>query len=139
MFVRRSRALCTSRKERFKKVLVKLFQKLVGSQGDALRRTPQSAKHPHRSKNAGEGEFLCEAKEEGEPSSGVLLYLWLVCVLSHYNINRHSIVFSFDTRGAKEKASQKEKRRFSLSLFEKSSAKTFLNRSLRDVQSARPL
>ena len=33
----------------------------------------------HRSENAGEGEFLCEAKEEGEPSSGVLPYLWLVC------------------------------------------------------------
>ena len=33
----------------------------------------------HRSKNAGEGEFLCEAKKEGEPSSGVLPYLWLVC------------------------------------------------------------
>ena len=33
----------------------------------------------HRSENAGEGEFLCEAKEEGEPSSGVLLYLWVVC------------------------------------------------------------
>ena len=68
------RAICTSCKERLRKVLVKLFQKLVGSQGDALRRTPQSAKHPHRSKNAGEGEFLCEAKEEGEPSSGVLPY-----------------------------------------------------------------
>ena len=27
---------------------------------------------PHRSKNAGEGEFLCEAKEEGEPSYGDL-------------------------------------------------------------------
>ena len=40
------RALCTSRKERPRKVLVKLFQKLVGSQGDALRRTPQSAKYP---------------------------------------------------------------------------------------------
>ena len=53
------------------------------------------------------------------------------------NINSHSIAFSFDTRGAKEKASQKEKRRFSLSLFEKSSAKTFLDRSLRDVQSTR--
>ena len=35
----------------------------------------------HRSKNAGEGEFLCEAKEEGEPSSGVLLYLWLACAI----------------------------------------------------------
>ena len=34
------------------------------------------------------------------------------CALSHYNINRHSFAFSFDTRGAKEKASQKEKRRF---------------------------
>ena len=62
----------------------------------------------HRSKNAGEGEFLCEAKKEGEPSSGVLLYLWLVCALNPYNINHHSIAFSFDTRGAKEKASQKE-------------------------------
>ena len=30
------------------------------------------------------------------------------CALSHHNINRHSIAFSFDTRGAKEKASQKE-------------------------------
>ena len=59
------------------------------------------------------------------------------CALSHYNINRHSFAFSFDTRGAKEKALQKEKRRFSLSLFEKSSAKTFLDRSLRDVQSTR--
>ena len=60
--------------------MVKLFQKLVGSQGDALRRTPQSAKYSYRSKNAGEGEFLCEAKKEGEPSSGVLPYLWLVCI-----------------------------------------------------------
>ena len=34
---------------------------------------------PYRSKNAGEGEFLCKAKKEGEPSSGVLPYLWLVC------------------------------------------------------------
>ena len=74
----------------------------------------------------------------GKYTYGVLLYLWLVCALSHYNINSHSIAFSFDTRGAKEKASQKEKRRFSLSLFEKSSAKTFLDRSLRDVQNARP-
>ena len=49
----------------------------------------------------------------GKYTYGVLLYLWLVCVLSHYNINRRSIAFSFDTRGAKEKASQKEKRRFS--------------------------
>ena len=63
-----------------KKVFVHLFQKVVGSQGDALRRTPQSAKSPYRSKNAGEGEFLCEAKKEGEPSSGVLLILLLVCV-----------------------------------------------------------
>ena len=29
------------------------------------------------------------------------------------NINSHSFAFSFDTRGAKEKALQKEKRRFS--------------------------
>ena len=103
----------------------------MGSQGDALRRTPQSAKYPHRSKNAGEGEFLCEAKKEGEPSSGVLpFFVWLLCALSHYNINCHSIAFSFDEINAKEKASQKEKRCFSLSLFEKSSAKTFLDRSL---------
>ena len=60
------------------------------------------------------------------------------CVLIDSNINSHSFAFSFDTRGAKEKASQKEKRRFSLSLFEKSSAKTFLNRFLQDVHSARP-
>ena len=34
-------------------------------------------------------------------------------VLIDSNINSHSFAFSFDTRGAKEKASQKEKRRFS--------------------------
>ena len=98
----------------------------MGSQGDALRRTPQSAKYPHRSKNAGEGEFLCEAKKEGEPSSGVLLYLWLVCALSHHNFNRHSFAFSFDTRGAKEKASQKENAVFLCRFLKKAPQKLFL-------------
>ena len=97
----------------------------MGSQGDALRRTPQSAKHPHRSKNAGEGEFLCEAKEEGEPSSGVLLHLWLVCVPSHYNINCHSIAFSFDEISAKEKASQKENAVFLCRFLKKAPQKLF--------------
>ena len=46
------------------KVLVKLFQKLDGVWGEQP--------HSYRSKNAGVGEFLCNAKEEGEPSSGVL-------------------------------------------------------------------
>ena len=41
------------------------------------------------------------------------IYLCEHCTLNPYNINRHSFAFSFDTRGAKEKASQKEKRRFS--------------------------
>ena len=67
----------------------------------------------HRSKNAGEGEFLCEAKEEGEPSSGVLLYLWLGCAPSRHNIKRHSFAFSFGCVSAKEKASQKENAVFS--------------------------
>ena len=35
------------------------------------------------------------------------------CLLSRRNINRHSFAFSFGCVGAKEKASQKEKRRFS--------------------------
>ena len=68
------------------------------------------------------------------------------CALSHYNINRHSFAFSFDTRGAKEKASQKEKRRFfggsapldPVRFLKKAKPKTFLDRSLQDVQSARP-
>ena len=55
------------------------FKKLAGYQGRALRRPPQRAKYLYRSQNAGEGEFLCDAKKEGEPSSGVLLF-WLVCV-----------------------------------------------------------
>ena len=96
----------------------------------------------HRSKNAGEGEFLCKAKKEGEPSSGVLLYVLKIenrklvcehCLLSRRNINRHSFAFSFGCVGAKEKASQKEKRRFSGALplltpppFEKGGPKLFL-------------
>ena len=72
-------AQCTH-KPRWKVFGFAFFKKRIGSQGDALRRTPQSAKYLHRSKNAGEGEFLCEAKKEGEPSSGVLPYLWLVCI-----------------------------------------------------------
>ena len=74
------RALCTSCKERLKKVFgFAFFKKRIGSQGDALRRSPQRAKSPHRSKNAGEGEFLCRAKKEGEPSSGVLLFVVSLC------------------------------------------------------------
>ena len=46
--------------------------------------------------------------------------------------------FFFWRNKRKRKSFAKRKRCFSLSLFEKSSAKTFLNRSLRDVQSARP-
>ena len=48
------------------------FKKLAGYQGRALRHPPQRAKYLYRSKNAGEGEFLCNAKKEGEPSSGGL-------------------------------------------------------------------
>ena len=29
----------------------------------------------------------------GKYTYGVLLYLWLVCALSHYNIDHHSIAF----------------------------------------------
>ena len=79
----------------------------------------------HRSQNAGEGEFLCKAKEEGEPSSGVLLYLWLVCALSHYKINLHSFAFSFDEISAKEKASQKENAVFLCRFLKKAKPKTF--------------
>ena len=67
------------------------------------------------------------------------------CALSHYNINLRSFAFSFDTRGAKEKASQKEKRRFfggsapldPVRFLKKAKPKTFLDRSLQDVHSAR--
>ena len=89
----------------------------------------------HRSKNAGEGEFLCEAKEEGEPSSGVLPYVLkiengkLACehsALGHYNINRHSFAFSFGCVSAKEKASQKENAVFLCRFLKKAPQKLFL-------------
>ena len=52
--------------KKFLKIPKELFSK------SSLSRPPQRAKLPYRSINAGEGEFLCLAKKEGEPSSGVL-------------------------------------------------------------------
>ena len=48
------------------------------------------------------------------------------CALSHHNINRHSIAFSFDTRGAKEKASQKENAVFLCRFLKKALQKLFI-------------
>ena len=53
------------------KVFARLFQKAAQSRARSPCRSPQRAKSPYPSQNAGVGEFLCIAKEEGEPSSGV--------------------------------------------------------------------
>ena len=55
------------------------FSKGGEVKGEKPLRPPQRAKHPFPYLNAGEGEFLCLAKKEGEPSSGVLpLFLFRV-------------------------------------------------------------
>ena len=46
------------------------FKKLAGSQGRALSRSPQRAKLSYRSKNAGEGEFLCLQRKRENPRRG---------------------------------------------------------------------
>ena len=46
------------------------FKKLAGSQGRALSRSPQRAKFSYRSKNAGEGEFLCLQRKRENPRRG---------------------------------------------------------------------
>ena len=53
------------------KVFARLFQKAAQSKARSPCRSPQRAKYLYPSQNAGVGEFLCIAKEEGEPSSGV--------------------------------------------------------------------
>ena len=56
------------------KVLVKLFlKKLAGSRVGTLVALRRGRNFPYPSQNAGEGEFLCRAKEEGEPSSAMSL------------------------------------------------------------------
>ena len=54
------------------------FKKLAGSQGRALSRSPQRAKFSYRSKNAGEGEFLCLQRKRENPRRGFSLFgsLW---------------------------------------------------------------
>ena len=111
------------------------FKRWRGQGREALVALRRERNTLNRSKNAGEGEFLCEAKKEGEPSSGVLLYVlkienWKLacehCAPSHYNINHHSIAFSFDTISAKEKASQKENAVFLCRFLKKAPQKLFL-------------
>ena len=50
------------------------FKKLAGSQGRALSRSPQRAKLSYRSKNAGEGEFLCLQRKRENPRRGFSLW-----------------------------------------------------------------
>ena len=64
------------------KVFARLFQKAAQSRARSPCRSPQRAKYLYPPQNAGKGEFLCNAKEEGEPSSGVLPWFDLVCVFT---------------------------------------------------------
>ena len=67
------RAQCTSHKERSRKVFVHLFQKVVGSQGDALRRTPQSAKYSVVRKTQERVNFFAEQRKRENPRRGFFL------------------------------------------------------------------
>ena len=67
------------------KVLVKLFQKLAQSRARSPCRTPQSAKSPLSFIKRRRGWIPLLAKEEGEPSSGVLLCLLVVFFVGKVN------------------------------------------------------
>jgi len=64
LFLRSTAECAMFAQHRSVKVFVHIFGQVAGGWGEKPHKYPPS--------NAGEGEFLCFAKKEGEPSSGVL-------------------------------------------------------------------
>ena len=75
------------------KVFARLFQKAAEAWARSPCRPPQRAKFSCRSTNAGEGEFLCRAKKEGEPSSGVLPCFVGVCIRGGRKLKKFRVMW----------------------------------------------